>query len=81
MLQHDISKSFGGSMEKAAESIKAKVYIIVSEKDHMANPTPAMNFAKMINAKTFVFHNDCGHLGPGCEMERFVEVVNNFLLE
>ena len=81
MLQHDISKSFGGSMQKTAESIKAKVYIIVSEKDHMANPTPALNFAKMINAKTFVFHNDCGHLGPGCEMERFVEVVNNFLSE
>jgi homoserine O-acetyltransferase len=79
MLQQDISKDFNGSMKAAAESVKAKVLIIVSETDHMVNPAPALKFAKMINAKTFIFHNNCGHLGPGCDMKKFIEVVNNFL--
>lgn len=79
MLQMDISKEFGGSMERAAKNIKAQVLIIVSKTDHMVNPKPALDFAKMINAKNFIFRNNCGHLGPGCDMKKFVEVVNNFL--
>ena len=79
MLQMDISKNFEGSMERAVQNIKARVLIIVSKTDHIVNPKPAMDFAKRINAKTFIFRNNCGHLGPGCEMKKFIEVVNNFL--
>ncbi len=81
MLQQDISKKFNGSMESAAKNTKAKVFIIVSETDQMVNPNPALDFAKMVNAKTYIFKNDCGHLGPGCEMEKFTEVVQTFLDE
>jgi homoserine acetyltransferase len=79
MLHHDISKNFGNSMRRAAENVKAKVFIIVSKTDHMSNPKPALDFAKMINAQTYTFQNNCGHLGPGCDMKKFEEVVNNFL--
>ncbi len=79
LLQMDISKKFSGSMQRAAENVNAGVLIIVSETDHMVNPKPALDFSKMINAKTFIFRNNCGHLGPGCNMEKFIEVVHNFL--
>ncbi|MEJ2616845.1 MAG: alpha/beta fold hydrolase [Ignavibacteriaceae bacterium] len=81
MLQMDISKNFEGSMERAAQNIKTRVLIIVSKRDHIVNPKPAMDFGKMINAETFIFKNNCGHLSPGCDMKKFVEVVNNFLSE
>jgi homoserine O-acetyltransferase len=79
MLALDVSKPFGGSMEKAAAAVKAKVFSIVSLQDHMANPHPAMAFAKMLNAETLELNNDCGHLGPGCEMKRVEKAVNEFL--
>jgi homoserine O-acetyltransferase len=79
LLQQDISKNFGGSMEQAGQNVKAKVFIIVSETDHMVNPKPALDFAKIINAETFIFRNNCGHLGPGCDMRKFEEIVNSFL--
>lgn len=77
IMSHDISKHFG-SMQKAAETVKAKTFIIVSLQDHVVNPKPAMEFAKMINAQTYEFDNNCGHLAPGCEKEIFINIINNF---
>ena len=79
MLQQNISKNFKDSMELAAKNVKAKVFIIVSQTDHMVNPNPALNFAKLINAETYIFQNNCGHLGPGCDMEKFTRIVHGFL--
>ena len=79
MLALDVSEPFDGSMKKAAAAVKAKVFSIVSLQDHMANPHPAMAFAKLIHAQTLELNNDCGHLGPGCEMERVEKAVNEFL--
>lgn len=77
MEVHDVA--IDGSMRKAAEQIKAKVFIIVSKQDHIVNPEPALSFSKLINAKVFEFDNDCGHLAPGCEMDKFVNIVRSFL--
>ncbi len=79
MLVHDVSKPYGEDFEKAAARVKAKVLVIVSQTDHIVNPTPALNFAKMINADVFKLENNCGHLAPGCEMDKFSEKVRNFL--
>ncbi len=78
MMNHDITKSFNSSLEETASAVKAKVFIIVGTKDHMVNPTPSIEFANLLNAPLYKFENDCGHLAPGCEMEKFVEIVNNF---
>jgi homoserine O-acetyltransferase len=66
-------------MKKAAGVVKAKVFIIVSKQDHMVNPHPALNFAKLINAETLELDNDCGHFGAGCEMEKVNKAINKFL--
>ena len=79
MMQQDIYSQYAESMKLASEYIKARVLIVVNLTDHIVNPNPAMDLAKMINSEIYVFNNKCGHLGPGCEMKKFEEVVGTFL--
>ncbi len=80
MIDHDVSKPYSG-MDKAAERVKAEVYLIVSKDDHAVRPNPAIEFSKMINAKLWVIDSNCGHLAPGCEGEKYVKAVREFLGE
>jgi len=79
MMGLDVSAAFGGSMEKAAAAVKAPMLIIVDAHDHMVTPGPALNFAKLKGAQTLVLENDCGHLGPGCDLPKVSAAVAEFL--
>ena len=79
MIGLDVSREFGGDMGKAAAAVHAKVLIVPSLQDHMVNPTPALEFAKMIGAQTLELTGDCGHVAPGCNTKRVGEAVNAFL--
>ncbi|HCY77539.1 MAG TPA: hypothetical protein DHV28_16615 [Ignavibacteriales bacterium] len=81
ILEHDISKTFGGSMDEAAKSIKAKFFLIISETDLLVNPNETKKFAKLINAKTLLLNNNCGHLAVSCEIEKCREDIAKFLIE
>ena len=78
MMSHDISKNFNGSMKGAAQRVKTDLFIIVSSTDLIVNPNEALEFAELTDAETYIFENNCGHLAPGCEMNEFVELVNDF---
>jgi homoserine O-acetyltransferase len=79
MMALDVSQPFGGSMEKAAAAVKARVLVIVATADHVVTPGPAVEFAKLLGAPVVTLENDCGHLAPGCEPERVNEAVAGFL--
>jgi len=79
MQSMNVAASFDGSKEAAAKRQKAETLIIVSKQDHLVPPGPAEEWAKLTGSRIVVFDNDCGHLAPGCEMDRFVRVVNEFL--
>ena len=81
IVNNDISKSFGGSMEEAAKSINAKLFLIISETDLLVNPIETKKFAKLTNAKTLILNNNCGHLAVSCEIERCREEIALFLEE
>jgi homoserine O-acetyltransferase len=81
MLDHDVSKPFGGSMEKAASMVRARVLVVPSMQDHMVNPRPALDFAKLIHARVFKLTSDCGHGAPGCESQRLDQAVSAFLAQ
>ncbi len=81
MIDHNVSAPYSNDMNKAAKRVKAKVLSIVSLQDHMVNPNPAIGFAKLIHAQTLELNNNCGHLAPGCEMEKVEKAVNKFLSE
>lgn len=71
--------SHGGTLEEAAKRVKAKVLIVPSLQDHMVNPEPALSFARLIGAKTFVLKGDCGHIATGCESTMLNPAVRAFL--
>jgi homoserine O-acetyltransferase len=79
MMSLDVSKPFGGSMEKAAATVQAQVLVVPSAEDHMVNPTPALDFAKLIHARVFELTSDCGHLAPGCEESKMTPAIQEFL--
>ncbi|HJX92582.1 MAG TPA: alpha/beta fold hydrolase [Pyrinomonadaceae bacterium] len=79
MMALDVSEPFGGSMEKAAARVRARVFVVASRFDHVVTPGPALEFAKMINAKVLVLEGECGHLAPGCEYQKVNPVVQEFL--
>ena len=81
MLGHDVSRRFGGDMRKAAASVRARVLVVASLQDHMVTPGPALDFAKLLRARTLELNSDCGHLAPGCEQARVAEAVARFLAE
>ncbi len=79
MMTHDISTAWDGDHQAAAAAIQANVMIIMSAQDHLVPPQPALEIAQLMEAETYTFDNDCGHLAPGCEMDKFVQIVHEFL--
>jgi homoserine O-acetyltransferase len=81
MMADDISKPFGGSMQRAAAAVRAQVLVVAAPQDHMVNPTPALAFAKLIKAKVLLLNSDCGHLSPGCKAGMLDRAVAQFLAQ
>ncbi len=79
MMQLDVSREYGGSLERAARAVKAKVFIVVSKFDHVVTPGPATEFASLLGAKLLDLGGDCGHLATVCESRRLNEAVADFL--
>ena len=81
IMDHDITKDFNGSMEEAAKSIKAKLFLIISQTDLLINPTETKKFADLKKAKTLLLNNNCGHLAVSCEIEKCRKEIAEFLIE
>jgi homoserine O-acetyltransferase len=81
MIGHDVSKPFGGDMQKAAGVVHARVLVVASLQDHMVTPWPALDFAKLLKARTLELNSDCGHLAVGCEKAKIAAAVARFLAE
>ena len=79
MMALDVSKDFGDSMERAAASVRARTFIIVSKFDHVVTPGPALEFSGLLHASTLMLEGDCGHLAPSCEWQRVNQAVGEFL--
>ncbi len=79
MMSQDVSKAFGGDMKRAAAAVRAKALVVVGVLDHMVNPQPALDFAKLLQASTLELDSDCGHLAPGCDEGKVAPRVAAFL--
>ncbi|HEX8712269.1 MAG TPA: alpha/beta fold hydrolase [Terracidiphilus sp.] len=78
-LHQDIGH--GASLEAAAKQVRTKVLVVSSAQDHMVNPGPPLQFARLIGAQTLVLEGDCGHLATGCESATLNPAVRAFLDE
>ena len=81
MIDHDIAKQFGGSLEQAAAPVGADVLVIAAEQDHMVTPGPVLEFAEYLSALVVVLAGDCGHVAVDCEIEDVQTEVRGFLSE
>ena len=79
MQGHDVSATFGGSMDKVASAVHARVLVVAALQDHMVNPEPALDLARLLVSPTLELTSDCGHLAPGCEQERVAASIARFL--
>jgi homoserine O-acetyltransferase len=79
MMAHDVSAAFGGSLERAAAAVKARMLVVVTAGDHIVPPGPALEFARAARAQVLQLDNECGHGGVNCEYERVKREVGEFL--
>ncbi len=79
MIGHDVSRSFGGSMAKAAAVVSADVLNVVGLTDHMVTPGPALEFAELLGQGSLALENDCGHVLSLCDGERVDKAIRAFL--
>jgi homoserine O-acetyltransferase len=79
MIGHDVTRRFGGSLEKAGAAVRARVLVIAAEQDHIVNPHPALEMAAAAGFATLRLGSDCGHLATRCEDARIAATVREFL--
>jgi len=81
MMAQDVAANAGGSMTRAAASVRAKTLVVVSVQDHMVNPTPALSFAQAAKASVLKLTGNCGHGATGCESPKMTSAVRAFLAQ
>lgn len=79
MIGHDVTRRFGGSLEKAGAAVRARVLVVAAEQDHMVNPLPALEMAAVAGFDVLRLKTDCGHLATRCEDARIAAAVREFL--
>jgi homoserine O-acetyltransferase len=79
MIALDVAVPFGGSLERSAASVKAKVLVIAAKYDHVVTPSPALEFARLLGSQVLVLEGNCGHLAPSCESNTVSKAVADFL--
>ena len=78
MISHDISKGFS-SKEELKNHIKAEIFLIISRQDHILHPSSSLEFARIINCKTLILDDNCGHLSVNCNLDKVREEIKSFL--
>jgi len=79
LLTADVAAPFAGSLKGAAAMVRGKSLVIVNKQDHVVNPLPAIEFAKMLHASLIELDSECGHRAHSCEMKRITAAVAAFL--
>lgn len=78
MISHDISKGFS-SKEELKKHIKSELFLIISKQDHILHPSSSLEFAKIMDCKTLILEDNCGHLSANCNLDKVREEIKSFL--
>jgi homoserine O-acetyltransferase/O-succinyltransferase len=79
IARHDISARFGGSLPRAAAAIRARMLVVVSQRDEVVDPAGARELARLTGAQLVELDGRCGHSAPSCEKDVLRRVVSEFL--
>jgi homoserine O-acetyltransferase/O-succinyltransferase len=75
----DVSAPFGGSMKRAAAAVRARLLVVVPDRDEVVDPAPALEFARLARAEVVVLDGRCGHRAPACESGIVQGAIARFL--
>ena len=81
LLSADVAAPFDESLRGAAATVRSRMLVVVNRQDHLVNPLPAEDFARMLHARLLELDSDCGHRAHTCEMKRIGKEVAAFLEE
>jgi len=79
ILSHDITRRFGGSMERAAAARRPELLVVSTWQDREVNPKPAFDYARLSGAEILELDGRCGHQAPSCERATLWPAVGRFL--
>jgi homoserine O-acetyltransferase len=77
VVKHDVVGN--RKLEEAALSTHAHFLVIVSARDHLVNPQPALDWAAALHAPTYISPASCAHLIMTCDAEAVSTRVRRFL--
>jgi homoserine O-acetyltransferase len=68
-------------LAEVARAAKPKFLVIVSARDHLVNPQPALDWAAAAGAQVYVSEGSCAHLIMNCDAKAVSSRVLGFLAE
>jgi homoserine O-acetyltransferase len=67
------------SIAEAAQATSARFLVIVSARDHLVNPQPALDWAEALHAPTYISQGTCAHIIMNCDAAAVSSRVRAFL--
>jgi homoserine O-acetyltransferase/O-succinyltransferase len=77
VVNHDVIGK--RTMAEAARSTRARFLVVVSARDHLVNPQPALEWAAALGAPTYISLGSCAHLIMTCDADAVSSRVRHFL--
>lgn len=79
IVGHDITRGFGGSMERTAAALRAELLVVGTLADREVNNRPAFELARLARAEVLELDGRCGHQAPSCERATLWPAMARFL--
>jgi len=79
IVGHDITRRFGGSMERTAAALRAELLVVGTLADREVNNRPAFELARLARAEVLELDGRCGHQAPSCERATLWPAMARFL--
>jgi homoserine O-acetyltransferase len=79
IIEHDVGRRFGGSLERAAAVARSRLLTVVSAVDEAVDPAPAVAFTRLAGGDILELAGRCGHQAPACERPLVWREVSRFL--
>jgi homoserine O-acetyltransferase/O-succinyltransferase len=76
---HDVTLSFGRSLDRAAKASKVKMLAVVAQTDQAISPEAPLLFAKSRGDRIMTLDSPCGHAAFKCERDQISREVGQFL--
>jgi homoserine O-acetyltransferase len=79
IIGHDVTRPFGGHMQRAADAARGKLLVVVSAHDDVVDPAPARDFARLAQAPLVELDGACGHNAPSCQRATLAAAIARFI--